>query len=843
MRNSLPLYLLSFLFLFAFSSLNAQKNMNPQSEYAPNAVKQHGTSVQNAVKGQPFTLQFQIDLTNFGGSAGVETDGNYIYVTKWSDSLIWKFNFLGTLIDSFSIPGVSGLRDLAYDGTYFYGGAAGYTIYKMDFTNETLVGTISSPNQSVRSIAWVPDSNAFWCGNWTNDDFTLVDTAGNTLAQWASTVHGQTGIYGSAYDTVTPGGPYLWVINASGLNVELVQLDGVTGVPTGINIEVDNLIGAAPPGSGGGVFIEPNIFGNTVTIGGVLQNDKAFGYDLATFIPDSFDLSVTEILEPTTGYMLSNSETVKAVVKNYGDQSISSYQISYTINGGTAVNQAISNPIAGFGVDTITFTTGADLSTVASYDIAVYTTYASDAYNGNDTAYKTVVNTDNLVTVEIQTDAYGGETTWELVDNTTTNVVASGGPYPSNSVVYGYAQTDPTKCYTFYIYDSYGDGIAPGYYKVYWNTTLLGQNSSFSGSIDSMTVCKPSTDDIGVLAITSPLSACQLSNAEAVTVQVMNYGTASVSSFAVNYVLDGGTAVSENITQSLAPGDTLTHTFTTNADFSTSGAHSLMAYTTYASDGDNTNDTATATITHVANTTPPMNMGFEASDNLEGWKFIDANNDGSPWLWAPTSTLGNNGSGLAAYEYNTTNNADDWLVTTCLDLDASKTYQVSFYYAARSASYEEAMDVFIGTTQEAAGLTTQLADLPSITNESYQQHGANFTVSTSGVYYIGFHAKSQADKWLLMLDDVAVTEVTGIEQSKEQSLSVFPNPANDFVNINATNDVVKSVRVYNTLGQLVLSNTYNMANVNMNIASLTAGMYMLQIETENGVKTQKLEVQ
>jgi len=49
--------------------------------------------------------------------------------------------------------------------------------------------------------------------------------------------------------------------------------------------------------------------------------------------------------------------------------------------------------------------------------------------------------------------------------------------------------------------------------------------------------------------------------------------------------------------------------------------------------------------------------------------------------------------------------------------------------------------------------------------------------------------------------------------------------------------------VYNTLGQLVLSNTYNMANVNMNIASLTAGMYMLQIETENGVKTQKLEVQ
>ena len=94
-----------------------------------------------------WTVQFNYTGIPAGGSAGCETDGNYFYVTKWSGDVIWRLNMSGVLVDSFSISGVSGLRDLAYDGTYFYGGASAKTIYKMDFsaTPPSLEGTITSP--------------------------------------------------------------------------------------------------------------------------------------------------------------------------------------------------------------------------------------------------------------------------------------------------------------------------------------------------------------------------------------------------------------------------------------------------------------------------------------------------------------------------------------------------------------------------------------------------------------------------------------------------------------------------------------------------------------------------
>ena len=78
-----------------------------------------------------------------GGNFGTEFDGTNFYSSRWANGLIHKYSMSGVKIEQFSIPGVTSLMDLAFDGTYMYGGTWNGTIYKMNFTSKTLVGIIN----------------------------------------------------------------------------------------------------------------------------------------------------------------------------------------------------------------------------------------------------------------------------------------------------------------------------------------------------------------------------------------------------------------------------------------------------------------------------------------------------------------------------------------------------------------------------------------------------------------------------------------------------------------------------------------------------------------------------
>ena len=230
----------------------------------------------------PWDLQFGYSLPSLG-NAGSEFDGEYFYITKWASNYIDKYDVNGNFIEEFSIPGVSGLRDLAFDGTYMYGGTAGNTIYQMDFTTQALVGTISSP-VIVRHIAYDERYDAFWVGNWSTD-IVLVDRSGITLNTIPSYGHGLVGIYGSAYDKWSDGGPYLWVFDQGmgpGTPQYIYQIDLNTGMLTGfaydVSVDFPQSFGIA-----GGLFAREGIVPDKATIGGVLQGtpDILFGYELA----------------------------------------------------------------------------------------------------------------------------------------------------------------------------------------------------------------------------------------------------------------------------------------------------------------------------------------------------------------------------------------------------------------------------------------------------------------------------------------------------------------------------------------------------------------------------------
>ncbi len=99
------------------------------------------------------------------------------------------------------------------------------------------------------------------------------------------------------------------------------------------------------------------------------------------------DVSVIAITAPVSGCSLSAASVVTVNVKNIGltDLSGTPFSVSYTINGGGPVTEAVSFPF--FAPNTTvsySFTTVADLSAAGSYTFTAYSTLASDINTTND---------------------------------------------------------------------------------------------------------------------------------------------------------------------------------------------------------------------------------------------------------------------------------------------------------------------------------------------------------------------------------------------------------------------------------------------------------------------------
>ncbi|MDH7507575.1 MAG: hypothetical protein QHH15_07335, partial [Candidatus Thermoplasmatota archaeon] len=150
----------------------------------------------------PWDLLAEIDIgatgqTGANGNAGAEFDGTYLYSTRWQSNLIHRYDINGNLVEEFSIPGVSGLRDLAFDGTYMWGGAAAGTIWKMNFTSKTLVATITGSFQC-RAIAYDYDQDIIYCKNWGDPVYKVNPSNGATIGTF--NIVSITSTYGIAYD-------------------------------------------------------------------------------------------------------------------------------------------------------------------------------------------------------------------------------------------------------------------------------------------------------------------------------------------------------------------------------------------------------------------------------------------------------------------------------------------------------------------------------------------------------------------------------------------------------------------------------------------------------------------
>ena len=216
-----------------------------------------------------------IDASGVVSQAGMEFDGTYFYCPVWNSADICKYDIDGNHVETFQVPGVSSTRDLAYDGQYMYGGSSSSQIYCWDPATYSLITTINSSQGLYRAIAYDSDNDGFLGNNWDGD---IVCTARDGSTIYTIPALAIASLYGMAYDNISAGGPFLWVFAQSGSGAEIHQIDIASGSPTGV---MHNVLADFPSaGIAGGLWTSPDYVSGTLTIGGLVQGEDAFMYEL-----------------------------------------------------------------------------------------------------------------------------------------------------------------------------------------------------------------------------------------------------------------------------------------------------------------------------------------------------------------------------------------------------------------------------------------------------------------------------------------------------------------------------------------------------------------------------------
>ena len=197
-------------------------------------------------------------------------------------------------------------------------------------------------------------------------------------------------------------------------------------------------------------------------------------------------------------------------------------------------------------------------------------------------------------------------------------------------------------------------------------------NSTEGFGVDDIRI-KDTVFNVGVVAINSPLNGCSLGTTETVSVEIVNFGTHTISNFPVCFRIDGGPAVCETVTTPIPAGDTLTYTFTGTANMAVTGPHVVLTYTDHARDSifDNDSTDIIAVNYPVVNAAPFYYQDFEAGQG--NWNSGGAFNDweyGTPFK----SVIQGAASGTKAWVtgtlgfFNYQNQADNWVESPCFDL-------------------------------------------------------------------------------------------------------------------------------------------------------------------------------
>lgn len=433
---------------------------------------------------------------------------------------------------------------------------------------------------------------------------------------------------------------------------------------------------------------------------------------------------------------------------------------------------------------------------------------------------------DNEVVISITLDNYPEETSWQIT-NASGGVVASGGTYgsqPDGSTV-TITECLVDGCYDFTIFDSYGDGICCAYgsgsYIVTSGGSTLASGGSF-GSSETTNFCfggsTPTCDDgiqngdeTGVDCGGSSCPACPtcsdgIQNGNETGVDcggpdcpacptcddgIQNGNETGIDCGGPDCAPCGGSG------SDIVFG----HYFESGWDEWADGGSDCARYSGSRSwEGSYSIRLRDNSGIASAMTSSTYNLGGYSTVELEFYFYAYSMENGEDF-WVRF----NSGSGwqtVAAYASGTSFNNNTFYVAT-VTLDAA-TYDLS---SASQFRFQ--------------------CDASS--NADYIYIDA---VTLTGFYGTRSNGSSQT---LTPLKSIAFK---GERDLADTDFQLYPNPGSDVIHI-TTDDDIQTLNIYAVTGQLVKQLRPGQNNISINVSDLSAGLYMISLETEEEVMTQR----
>lgn len=178
----------------------------------------------------------------------------------------------------------------------------------------------------------------------------------------------------------------------------------------------------------------------------------------------------------------ASSISPKIKIQNYGQTTLTTLPITYSINGGAPQVYNWTGSLVSFAKETVTLPAiSYTLLNSNTLNVSVPADANVSDNSGSVTFAKAALTTNTNITIKITLDQWGSESSWQLLNSLNT-VVASSPTYVDGSGPGEYPQPDinltlPFDCYKFVMNDSYGDGMNGGYgvgsYQILANNVLI----------------------------------------------------------------------------------------------------------------------------------------------------------------------------------------------------------------------------------------------------------------------------------------------------------------------------------------------------------------------------------
>jgi hypothetical protein len=233
---------------------------------------------------------------------------------------------------------------------------------------------------------------------------------------------------------------------------------------------------------------------------------------------------------------------------------------------------------------------------------------------------------------------------------------------------------------------------------------------------------------------------------------------------------------------------------------------------------------------------------FDATTLPTGWAVVD--NDGNTpdqsvseyteaWIYKEDPLNIGNGTFSSTSFFDPVDRADRWLISSQITLGAESNY-ISWKGLSGDASFPDSYKVMISTgSNDIADFTDTLVvisnELPEWTERLFNMDDyANQTIHLAFV-------NTTFDGFKLYIDSLYVREQDPLSieeyQSSTKSTNIYPNPAENIVNISGAN--VESTTIQNLAGKIVFE-TNNLTEKSIEISEFPSGIYIVSILLSDG---------